>query len=136
MPLFSCRRVHVSSQRLSLRIGPGRAAIVSLAARPVRAAQAHEWGLLDELVAADGDDGGDDGPHPALRRALALADAVAANDALMVRRYKRALVEGRGRDHDRGRRRERELALAHYVEVVGDGTTFEGARDFVGGSKL
>ena len=135
------------SQRLQRRIGPGRASLVSLAATPVDAARAHRWGLLDELVAAKqggggGDDDagggsgggdGDDDRHPALRRALEIAAAVAANDAVMVRRYKRALVEGGRTDHGTGLRRERELALAHYAEVVGDGTTFESARDFVGG---
>ncbi|KAL7546309.1 hypothetical protein ACHAWF_009638 [Thalassiosira exigua] len=109
------------SQRLSLRIGPGRARLLSFTARPVNARKAHEWGLLDELV-TEGD---------VLDRALELADRIGCNDPLMVRRYKRAMVEGGGMEHRRGLQRERELGLAHYLEVVGDGMTFEGAKNFI-----
>ncbi|KAL9182947.1 hypothetical protein ACHAXT_004226 [Thalassiosira profunda] len=117
------------SQKLSRRIGPGRAKIVSFTARPVRAAAAHEWGLLDELV-ADGNSRSDGGPtNPVVDRAIELADAIAANNPLMVRRYKRAMVEGG--NIDKGLQRERELGLAHYLEVVGDGQTFEGAKEFI-----
>lgn len=107
------------SQRLSIRIGPGRARIVSFTAQPVNAVRAYEWGLLDELV--------DD----SLGRAVELANAVAANDPLMVRRYKRAIVEGSNLHHRMGLQRERELGLAHYMEIVGDGQTFEGAKEYI-----
>lgn len=112
------------SQRLARRIGPGRARIVSLSARPITSERAYEWGLLDEIVAGDGE-------NPVLDRAIELADAVASNNALMVRRYKRAMVEGSNMDHGKGLQRERELALSHYLEVVGDGSTFEGAKEFI-----
>ena len=117
--------------------------MVSFSARPVKAALAYEWGLLDELV-EDGDNGGslslpsmspieDEriGADPVLQRAISLADAIASNDPVMVRRYKRAIVEGSHMNFGRGLQRERELGLGHYLEVVGDGTTFEGAKDFV-----
>jgi hypothetical protein len=66
-----------------------------------------------------------------LDRAIELANAIAANDPLMVRRYKRAIVEGTNVDHIRGLQRERELGLAHYMEIVGDGQTFEGAKGYI-----
>ncbi|KAL7536351.1 hypothetical protein ACHAXR_007106, partial [Thalassiosira sp. AJA248-18] len=114
------------SQKLSRRIGPGRAKIVSLSAQPVKAAKAHEWGLLDELVPANGDGDGE-----VLNRAIELADAIACNNPLMVRRYKRAIVEGGKVEFQKGLQRERELGIAHYLEVVGDGQTFEGAKEFI-----
>mmetsp|Transcript_7762 Transcript_7762/g.14055 ORF Transcript_7762/g.14055 Transcript_7762/m.14055 type:complete len:314 (-) Transcript_7762:146-1087(-) len=126
------------SQKLSRRIGPGRAKIVSFSAQPVRATQAHEWGLLDELIKGDTEsssstkktkDGQTD--NPVLDRAIELADAVASNNSLMVRRYKRAMVEGNGMEYRKGLQRERELGLAHYMEVVGDGQTFEEAKEFI-----
>lgn len=113
------------SQKLSRRIGPGRAKIVSLSAQPVKAAKAHEWGLLDELVVIN------DGDGEVLNRAIELADAIACNNPLMVRRYKRAIVEGGNVEFQKGLQRERELGIAHYLEVVGDGQTFEGAKEFI-----
>ena len=126
------------SQRLTQRIGPGRARLVSLAAMPVNAHVAYEWGLLDELIPRDAPAagagvrvGGVINDDPVLDRAIELARAISTNDPLMVRRYKRAMIEGGGVDHGRGIRRERELGLAHYVEIVGDGRTFEGARGYI-----
>ena len=118
------------SQRLSRRIGPGRARLVSLTARTVNAHVAHEWGLLDELIDDSASREGVCG-DPVLDRAIELANAIAANDPLMVRRYKRAIVEGTNVDHIRGLQRERELGLAHYMEIVGDGQTFEGAKGYI-----
>ena len=127
------------SQRLIRRIGPGRARLVSFTAQPVDAPRAHEWGLLDELIddqSSNGCDVGQSRCDPVLVRAIELANAIAANDPLMVRRYKRAIVEGTNVDHQRGLRRERELGLAHYMEIVGDGQTFEGAKEYITESKL
>ena len=117
------------SQKLSQRIGPGRARIVSFTAKPLKAATAYEWGLLDELVeASDADDEGNDG---VMRRAFKLAGSIASNNQLMVRRYKAAMAQGDTYKMQEGLRRERELGLAHYIEIVGDGTTFEAAEDFI-----
>mmetsp|Transcript_23967 Transcript_23967/g.57845 ORF Transcript_23967/g.57845 Transcript_23967/m.57845 type:complete len:81 (-) Transcript_23967:150-392(-) len=66
-----------------------------------------------------------------MRRAIDLADTIGSNDPIMVRRYKRAIVEGTSIDFQKGLQRERELGLAHYLEVVGDGSTFEEAKDFI-----
>ena len=114
------------SQKLGRRIGPGRAKIVSFTAQPVKAAKAHAWGLLDELV-----DVKDAKTDAVLDRAIQLADDIAKNNPLMVRRYKRAMVEGSRMEYRKGLQRERELGLAHYLEIVGDGSTFEGAKDYI-----
>ncbi|KAL7448063.1 hypothetical protein ACHAWC_000320 [Mediolabrus comicus] len=109
------------SQKLTQRIGPGRARIVSFSAQPLRAERAYEWGLLDELVDDD----------KVLDRAVELSDKIAQNDQLMVRRYKRAMIEGGSMTLHNGLQRERELGLSHYLEIVGDGETFEGMNKFI-----
>ena len=112
------------SQKLSRRIGPGRAKIVSFTAQPIKAAIAYEWGLLDELVPTY-----DDASDPVLNRAIELSDAIGSNNSLMVRRYKRAIVEGTS--IRKGLQRERELGVSHYLEIVGDGSTFESANECI-----
>ena len=109
------------SQKLTQRIGPGRAKIVSFSAQPLRAERAYEWGLLDELVDHD----------KVLDRAVELSDKISSNDQLMVRRYKRAMIEGGSMTLHNGLQRERELGLSHYLEIVGDGETFEGMNKFI-----
>ena len=116
------------SQKLTRRIGPGRAKIVSFTAQPLRADKAHEWGLLDEIVESS------KSKDAVLDRAIELTDAISTNNSLMVRRYKRAIEEGAGMNHQKGQQRERELGLAHYLEIVGDGSTFEDAKEYVKGS--
>jgi len=78
------------SQKLTRRIGPGRAKIVSFTAGPIRADKAHEWGLLDEVVDSS------QSKDAVLDRAIELADSISTNNSLMVRRYKRAIEEGTG----------------------------------------
>jgi hypothetical protein len=41
------------------------------------------------------------------------------------------MIEGGSVDHGKGMQRERELGLAHYMEIVGDGHTFEGAKGYI-----
>lgn len=122
------------SQKLARRIGPGRAKIVSLGAVVVRAERAYEWGLLDELI-DEGDSSTDDDNDAVLNRAIELSDRIASNDPIMVRRYKRAIVEGGSMALHNGLQRERELGIAHYLEVVGDGATFETAKEFISDDK-
>jgi enoyl-CoA hydratase len=125
------------SQKLTQRIGPGRAKIVSFSARPLKAQQAYEWGLLDELIdetTTSNDDKLRNGDK-VLDRAIELSASIASNDPLMVRRYKRAMVEGGGMTLHNGLQRERELGISHYMEIVGDGTTFEGAKEFISDDK-
>jgi len=109
------------SQKLSKRVGPGRAKLISYSARPVEAELAYQWGLLDELV-----ESGED-----LNRAIEIADAIGNQDLKMVRRYKKALEEGGMMNLGKGLQRERELGIAHYVEVMSDGSTFESAKDYI-----
>ena len=49
----------------------------------------------------------------------------------MVQRYKRALDEGGAMDLSKGLQRERELGLAHYLEIMNDGHTFQNAKEFI-----
>ena len=110
------------SQKLQRRIGPGRAKLVSLGAIPLNAPQAHAWGLLDEMV----EEGG-----CSLQRALDIADCIGKNSSDMVIRYKRVIDEGGGMTLEQGLKRERGLGLAHYIEAVGDGATFQTAKEFI-----
>mmetsp|Transcript_38918 Transcript_38918/g.81797 ORF Transcript_38918/g.81797 Transcript_38918/m.81797 type:complete len:189 (-) Transcript_38918:22-588(-) len=120
------------SQKLTRRIGPGRARIVSFTAQPVKAPKAYEWGLLDELIVSEGDFSSTSSPYnPVVTRAIELATSIASNNALMVRRYKRVMEEGQKLNYGSGLQRERELGLSHYLEVMGDGRTFEGAKEFI-----
>ena len=110
------------SQKLQRRIGTGRAKLISLSACKVKASQAYEFGLLDALVPAG---------TTSQNKALDIADQIAGNNVSMVQRYKRAIVEGGSMDLAKGMQRERELGMAHYIEAVGDGSTFEGAKEFI-----
>jgi len=112
------------SQKLQRRIGPGRAKIISLGAIPVRASQAHAWGLVDDLVvAADG--------KTSLDRAFEIADSIGKNASQMVVRYRKVMDEGGSMPLEQGLKRERGLGLAHYIEAVGDGNTFSNAKEFI-----
>jgi enoyl-CoA hydratase len=120
------------SQRLSRRIGPGRAKWVSLGAIPIPAVKAYEWGLLDELVLTNvSENEPQQGNSLSLNRALEIADSIGMNSSTMVMRYKRVIDEGWKTTLEQGLQRERALALAHYIEAVGDGSTFESAKSFI-----
>lgn len=110
------------SQKLRQRVGPGRAKLISYSARPVDASLAYSWGLIDELVPKD---------TSSLQRALEIADNIGKQDLQMVQRYKNALEGGSLMDLSRGLERERSLALAHYLQAIHDGTTFEGAKEYI-----
>jgi len=112
------------SQKLQRKVGPGRAKLISLTARKVTALQAYEWGLLDLVASGES--------MSSFDRAMQVADEIAANDATMVQRYKRAIEEGGATDLAKGLQRERELGIAHYIEAVGDGKTFQSAKKFIG----
>jgi enoyl-CoA hydratase/carnithine racemase len=110
------------SQKLQRRVGPGRAKLASLTAMPISAHLAYDWGLLDELVGVD---------KTSLERAMEIANLVGRNDHNMVQRYKRAIEEGGSMELAQGLQRERALGIAHYLEALHDGTTFEGAKEFI-----
>jgi enoyl-CoA hydratase/carnithine racemase len=109
------------SQKLSKRIGPGRAKLISYSARPIDAKEAFSWGLIDELVPMG----------LSLKKALEIADTIGQQDLKMVQRYKRALEGGSMLDLGRGLVHERALGMAHYLEAVHDGTTFEHAKEYI-----
>jgi len=110
------------SQKLQRRVGPGRASLISLTAQVIPGPVAHEWGLLDAL-AKDG--------QSVLDKAMEIADQICSNNITMVKRYKRAIVEGGKTTLQHGLQRERELALSHYLEALNDGATFENAKDYI-----
>lgn len=109
------------SQKLQRRIGPGRAKLASLTAMPISAQLAYDWGLLDELVV----------DKTSLERAMEICNLVGRNNHIMVERYKRAIEQGGSMDLSKGLQRERALGIAHYLEALQDGTTFEGAKEFI-----
>lgn len=109
------------SQKLSKRIGPGRAKLISYSTRPVDANEAYSWGLIDELV-----------PKGAsLDKALEIANTIGQQDLNMVQRYKRALEGGSMLNLGGGLSHERALGMAHYLEAIHDGTTFEQAKEYI-----
>ncbi|GFH56159.1 hypothetical protein CTEN210_12635 [Chaetoceros tenuissimus] len=112
------------SQKLQRKIGPGRAKLISYSVKPVNAQTAFQWGLIDELVQESKE-------GASLKRAIEIADNIGKQDLKMVRRYKRALDEGGAMDLSKGLQRERELGIAHYLEVMSDGSTFESAKEFI-----
>lgn len=124
------------SQKLSKRIGPGRAKMMSYTAKPISANLAYSWGLLDVL--ADNDKkihkpSSGTSLSSSLERAIQIADDIGRNDMKMVGRYKRAVEEGNGMDLQKGLHRERELAISHYIEALhdNDGSVFQTAKDFI-----
>ena len=96
--------------------------MISLSACKVKAQQACDYGLLDELVPAG---------TSSIDRAVEIADQIASNNLTMVQRYLRAIHVGGSVELAEGLQRERELGIAHYIEAVGDGSTFESAKDFI-----
>jgi enoyl-CoA hydratase len=113
-------------------VGPGRAKLISYSAMPVTAKVAFEWGLLDELVSLDESGSSLSSSSPSsLQRAFEIADNIGAQDLKMVRRYKQALEQGGKVELQKGLQRERELGIAHYLEIMNDGNTFEGAKEYI-----
>ena len=108
---------------------------------------AYEWGIIDEIVSSsvtssdtssDTFSDSEDDPRTSttqtsmtLKRAIEIADTIGSQDLKMVRRYKKALEEGGKMELGKGLQRERELGIAHYVEVMNDGNTFENAKEFI-----
>ena len=76
------------TQLLTRRVGWSRAASVIFTARRMTGAQAHELGVVDELVAAGS----------ARERALGIAAQIAANSPVAVRNAKQAMRLGMGTD--------------------------------------
>ncbi|MFK0103590.1 enoyl-CoA hydratase/isomerase family protein [Streptomyces sp. NPDC091217] len=104
------------TQLLPRRVGAARAAELIFSARRVEAAEAHELGLVDELVAAGQD----------REAALALAERMAANSPVGLRAAKRALRLGHGLDLRAGL----EIEDAAWRTVAFSGDRTEGVTAF------
>ncbi|MFD8724912.1 enoyl-CoA hydratase/isomerase family protein [Streptomyces sp. NPDC059629] len=104
------------TQLLPRRVGAARAAELIFSARRVEAAEAHELGLVDELVPAGQD----------REAALALAERMAANSPVGLRAAKRALRLGHGLDLRAGL----EIEDAAWRTVAFSGDRTEGVAAF------
>lgn len=118
------------SQLLQRRVGMGRAKLISFTAMPVRGQTAFSWGLLDDFVDMNNDKT-TSMEEAVLERALEIADKISENNITMVKRYKKALVEGGKMDLHKGLQRERELGISHYIEVMSKTETFKNAKEYV-----
>jgi enoyl-CoA hydratase len=105
------------TQRLPRIVGMGRALEMILTGRLVKAAEAKEWGLVNEVVAA--------GAH--LDRALEIAEGLAAFPQLTMLSDRRAAIEGIGMTFAEGLAHEAALGVDSLV------TGAEGAKRFAGG---
>ncbi|MEZ5687363.1 MAG: enoyl-CoA hydratase [Caenibius sp.] len=95
------------SQRLARRIGIGRALELSLSARPLSAAQALQWGLVNHVAPAD----------TLLSQALDLARDIAQWDDAFIRKYKRLIKEGFGLPEQEAMARERTISGAFNAKL-------------------
>jgi enoyl-CoA hydratase len=114
---FGVPLIDGGTQRLPRIVGLGRALEMILTGRLVDAAEARDWGLVNEVVAA--------GAH--LDRALEIADGLAGFPQRTMLSDRRAAIEGAGRQLDEGLRLEAELGAESVI--VG----LRGAARFAGG---
>jgi len=89
-----------------------------LSATPISSQQALDWGLLNEVV-----------PN-ALERAMEIANEISINNTQMVRRYRRAIVEGGEMNLGNALKWERSLGMGHYVQMMKDNTLQE-AKEYI-----
>ena len=87
------------TQRLPRIVGMGRALEMILTGRVLEASEAHQWGLLNEVVS--------DGAH--LTRALEMAEGLAAFPQATMLSDRMAAIEGAGTAFPDGLAREAEL---------------------------
>jgi enoyl-CoA hydratase len=106
------------TQRLSRIAGEGRALDLVLTGRTIDAAEAHGMGIVTEVVA----------PGSHVRRALEMADGLAAFPQRTMLSDRRALLEGSGMPLADGLAHEAALGRASV------GTGAEGAARFAGGA--
>ena len=102
------------TQRLPRLVGRGRASVMLLTGQTISAAEALEYGLVDQVAEGDSPVGD----------AISLAGQIAANPAFAVSASKRCVISGDREGHARGFRMERELGVA-----VGIGTNAAIAQD-------
>jgi len=113
---FGVPLIDGGTQRLPRIVGLGRALEIILTGRPVRAEEARAMGLVSEIVP----------PGQALRRALEIAQEIAAFPQLCVRSDRQAVYEGLGNRLEKGLRIEARLG----AEVIRSGEPAAGAKAF------
>ena len=113
---FGVPLVDGGTQRLPRIIGLGRALEIILTGRPVRAEEARAMGLVNEIVP----------PGQALRRAMDLAQEIAAFPQLCLKSDRQAVYEGLGNRLEKGLRIEARLG----AEVIRSGEPADGAKAF------
>lgn len=96
------------TQRLPLIVGMGRALELILTGRIIEAAEAREWGLLNEVVA--------EGEH--LDRALEIAEGLASFPQTTMLSDRRAAIEGAGRPLDEALELEARLGRDSVITGV------------------
>jgi len=96
------------SQILPRLIGPGRAMEVSMTSNPVDAATAEKWGLITRVVP----------PDDLMPTALKLAQAIAANNGPLVKKYKKVIREGFNCGLADGLLLERQRGVEYYKTMT------------------
>lgn len=122
---FGVPLIDGGTQRLPRIVGLGRALELILTGRVVDAAEAHAWGLVNEVVA----------PEAHLERALELAEGLARFPQPTMLSDRQAALEGVGTSFEAGLAREAELGAASVLTGVrgaarfaaGEGRGAEGA---------
>jgi enoyl-CoA hydratase len=99
---FGVPLIDGGTQRLPRIVGMGRGLEMILTGRIVEAAEAHEWGLVNEVVA----------PGAHLDRALEMAEGLAAFPQTTMLSDRRAAIEGIGMSFTEGIAHEAELGRA------------------------
>jgi len=122
---FGVPLIDGGTQRLPRIVGLGRALELILTGRLIAAAEAREWGLVNEVVA----------PGRHLERALEMAEGLAGFPQPTMLSDRRATLEGIGMTFEAGLAREAELGAASVLTGVrgaarfaaGEGRGAEGA---------
>ena len=113
---FGVPLIDGGTQRLPRIVGLGRALEIILTGRPVRADEARAMGLVNEIVP----------PGQALRRAMEVAQQIAAFPQLCVKSDRQSVYEGLGNRLEKGLRIEARLG----AEVIRSGEPAAGAKAF------
>ncbi len=111
---FGVPLIDGGTQRLPRVVGLGRGLEMILTGRVVEAAEALDWGLVNEVVAA--------GAH--LERALEIAAGLAAFPQQTMLSDRRAAIEGVGLTFERGLGLEAELGRASVQTGIGGAARF------------
>ncbi|OWM71098.1 probable enoyl-CoA hydratase 1, peroxisomal [Punica granatum] len=109
------------SQKLSRIIGPNRAREVSLAATPLTAENAEQWGLVNHLVEE----------RDLMKKAREVAEAIIRNNQDMVLRYKSVINDGLKLDLGHALALEKERGHEYYNGMTKE--QFKKMQEFIAG---